>query len=185
MSGVTYIAEDMQAMWDGGDVQRFHTCRMLLPDTVGHHSFNVACTLMHVWPAAPAHLLRAALKHDMAEVHAGDMPAPAKRALGIRELFAKYEEEYLESVGIPPENLSPAEAWLLKFCDSVDGLRVTVRERAMGNQLIEYAHANFQKYVDELLSDLPDGKPRVDREIYDRCAALAFGLEKEWEIVSK
>ena len=44
---------------------------------------------------------------------------------------------------------------------------------------------NFKKYVDDLLSDLPDGTPMVERETYNRCATLAFGLEKEWERVSK
>lgn len=181
MDRVTYIPADLQAMWTGGETQRFHTITTLRPDTVGQHSYGVACVLMHVWPQASARLLRAALKHDMAEAHTGDMPAPAKRALGIRERFATYEDDYLKSVGVEPEKLSPWEAWLLKFCDSADGLRVTVRERAMGNQLIELANKNFQSYVDALLSE----PICVGSDIYNRCAALAFALREEWTIVSK
>lgn len=180
--GMTYIPEDMQAMWEGGETQRFHTCMTLRPDTVGQHSFGVACVIMHVWPDAPAKVLRAALKHDMAESYTGDLPAPSKRALGIREQFAEFEDEYLGSVGIIPENLSPVQAWVLKFADSVDGLRVTIRERAMGNQMIQVANRNFTNYVDELLKNIPE---HVPNDMFGRCSTLAWALKEEWEIVNR
>lgn len=182
-TGITLVPVDMQAMWEGGETQRFHTCMIIRPDTVGQHSYGVACVLMHVYPEAPAHMLRAALKHDMAESYTGDLPAPSKRALGIREQFTAFEDEYLANVGIMPERLEPWEAWLLKFCDSMDGLRVTVRERGMGNRLIEYAHSNFDAYVDELLnSDVPDDVPLAALE---KCHALQEAMKKEWDYVSK
>ncbi len=179
--GVTLIPEDMQAMWDGGETQRFHTCTLLRPDTVGQHSYGVACVLMHVFPEAGAHLLRAALKHDMAEAFTGDMPAPAKRGLGIRAQFAAFEDEYLEGVGVETETLNGWEAWLLKFCDSTDGLRVTIRERSMGNRLIEIAHLNFSTYIEELIDGVPADLPRG---VWDKVAVLARAMEKEWEYVS-
>lgn len=180
--GITYIPRDMEAMWEGGETMRFHTCKMIREDTVGHHSYGVACVMMHVYPDAPAHLLRACLKHDMAEAFTGDMPAPAKRGLGIREQFAAFEEQHLAAVGIPPEPLEPWEAWLLKCCDSIDGLRITIRERAMGNQLIEFAHMNFQKYVSELLAMATGGCPGP---IFQKAEALFWALEREWEHVTK
>lgn len=178
---MAYIPKDMAAMWDGGETQRFHTMPMLRPDTVGQHSYGVACVLMHVFPKAPARLLRAALKHDMAEAHYGDMPSPAKRELGIREQFAQLEDSYLAGLGVEPEELAPWEQWLLNFCDIVEGLRVTVRERAMGNQLIWLARRNFQDYAEELLAQ----ERCVNEDIYERCKGLAWALKKEWEIVSK
>ena len=180
--GITCIPEDMQAMWEGGETLRFHTCMVLRPDTVGQHSYGVACVMMHVLPTAGAHLLRACLKHDMAEAHTGDLPAPSKRALGIREQFAAYEDDYLKAVGIEAETLTDWEQWLLKFCDSTDGLRVTIRERAMGNQMIEAAHANFSSYVRELLKDVPVGVPNY---VVVRCRNLEFALNKEWEYVTE
>jgi hypothetical protein len=187
--GATYIAQDMEAMWEGGETARFHTCTMLRPDTVGQHSYGVACVMMHVYPAAPARLLRACLKHDMAEQFTGDMPSPAKRGLGIREQFAAYEDEFLDSVGIGAEPLSAAQAWLLKFCDSADGTRVCIRERSMGNRRIEFAYGNFNRYLDELLvASKAIGDLVADAEyaeVMHRCRQLVWALKKEWEIVSK
>lgn len=181
-TGITYIPEDMQAMWDGGETQRFHTCTLLRPDTVGQHSYGVACVVMHLYPAAQVHLLRAALKHDMAEAFTGDLPAPAKRDLGIRQQFSDYEDSYLESVGIAAEKLSPWEAWLIKMADSIDGLRVCVRERTMGNQMIEHAYANFSRYCDDLCAS--GVELHVDSGALERARQLVWALKKEWEHVS-
>ena len=65
---------------DAGDVTRFHTLRTIRQQSVAHHSWGVATLLLHVWPEAPASVLRAALWHDVAEIETGDMPAPIKWA---------------------------------------------------------------------------------------------------------
>lgn len=182
-TGITYIAEDMQAMWDGGETARFHTCTLLRPDTVGQHSYGVACVVMHLYPQGQAHLLRAALKHDMAEAFTGDLPAPAKRDLGIREQFAAYEDKYLEGVGIAAEKLSAWEAWLIKMADSIDGLRVCVRERSMGNRMIEHAYANFSRYCEEMLTK--GVEVTADCGALERARQLVWALKKEWDIVSE
>ena len=183
-TGITHIAMDMQAMWDGGETQRFHTCTLLRPDTVGQHSFGVACVIMHLWPRAPGRMLRAALKHDMAEAYTGDLPSPAKRGLGIGEAFAAYEEQYLTSVGVLPETLVEWEDWLLKMADILDGLRVCVRERSMGNRLIEHAYGNFSLFAMEHLTAPREKGFYVDSEILKRAAALVTALIQEWNYVS-
>src|SRR5690606_7036520 len=125
---------DIDFMWNGGETRRYHGFRMLMEDTVGHHSFNVACSIMKVRPGASARLLRAALKHDMAEHIVGDVPAPTKRdmpeyrshedaadPITFREVFAEYEAAEAEAHGVQlDEDLTPAEAWVLKFADSLD-----------------------------------------------------------------
>lgn len=62
-------------------VRRWHTrADVAAPDTVGHHSAEVALLLLALMPPpgpSPA-LLRAALTHDLAEYWTGDLPAPAR-----------------------------------------------------------------------------------------------------------
>jgi 5'-deoxynucleotidase YfbR-like HD superfamily hydrolase len=163
---------DLQFMWDGGETRRYHGFRMLMEDTVGHHSYNVACIIMTVRPAASAKLLRAALKHDAAEHRVGDLPAPTKRALphsrlddgwrtldpgveySFREVFGNYEESVAEDYGVDLEqDLPPEDAWVLKFADSLDGMRFCANERALGNKTrrLEECYEAFDSYVRKLL----------------------------------
>lgn len=151
----------LQFMWDGGETRRYHGFRMLMEDTVGHHSYNVACTIMFVRPNASAKLLRAALKHDMAEHRVGDMPAPTKRAMpdyherrSFREEYAHYEEVMARSYDVDLEqDLSPEEAWVLKFADSLDGMRFCANERQLGNKTarLTECYEAFDSYVSKLL----------------------------------
>lgn len=162
--------EEIDFMWDGGDTRRYHGFRFILEDTVGQHSYNVACTIMYLRPAASAKLLRAALKHDMAEHKVGDMPAPTKRDLpdyqsrpipgdgpaSFREVFGKYEEETAKARSVDLEqDLPPDEAWVLKFADSLDGMRFCIRERQLGNSTLRLheVYAAFKSYVEDLLFD--------------------------------
>lgn len=132
----------LEFMWAGGYTERYHTHRTLLRDTVGHHSFNVACTILHLRPDASAALLKAALLHDVAEHKVGDMPAPAKRAMGIREVFSAHEAKVMQEAGIAFPELMPEEDWVLEFADGIDGMRFSLQERRMGNLgIAEIFHA--------------------------------------------
>lgn len=158
---------DIDFMWNGGETRRYHGFRMLMEDTVGHHSFNVCAIILKVRPDASAALLRAALKHDMAEHIVGDMPAPTKRAMPeyhshedaadpitFREVFAEYEAAEAEAHGVQlDEDLTPAEAWVLKFADSLDGMRFCINEMLLGNRLprLITCYETFAGYVATLL----------------------------------
>ena len=123
----------LKFMWSGGETRRYHGFRMLQEDTVGHHSFNVACIIMAIRPDASATLLRAALKHDIAEHIVGDMPAPAKRAmphynaageggaepLTFRQVFADMEQAVAAAAGVDLEDaaLTPDERHALRIAD--------------------------------------------------------------------
>lgn len=162
---------DLEFMWNGGNTRRFHTMPTLTIDTVGHHSFNLLCILLFLREDLPAHVLRAALKHDIAEHVVGDMPAPTKRALpnymgvrtptghiserSFREAFGEHEAKVAEAHGVNLEEdaLSDAEKWLLKLADALDGMRFCIQERRMGNwhpKLVE-AFSNFRSYVATLI----------------------------------
>lgn len=156
-------------MWRGGNVARFHTHRTLSTDFVGHHSYNVACIILHQRPEARVELITAALLHDVAEHKMGDMPAPAKRALPayasrpipgdgpatFREVFAHMEDAHTRDAGLPTPDLTAEEQWVLKFADSCDGMRFCVQERRMGNVGIAECYENFRDYVAELLFGNP------------------------------
>lgn len=169
--------KDLEFMWAGGSVRRFHTQRTLLEDTVGHHSYNVASIIMVLRPDAPARLLRAALKHDAAEHKLGDVPAPAKRSFpdvvqphgavtSFRDFFGAMEDQHSAAAGVCPEALNVDEKWLLKFADSIDGLRFCIQEMNMGNRappMVEAAK-NFFAYVTDLIGS--DCAQSVDRQLY-------------------
>jgi 5'-deoxynucleotidase YfbR-like HD superfamily hydrolase len=182
----------MEFLWNGGHTARFHTVPTLKIDTVGHHSYNVACLLMTLRPDAPAHLLRAALKHDAAEHIVGDMPAPTKRALPdyhtvkfgpteevitFREAFGKLEEDTAAQYGVSLEEqgLTKEETWLLKLCDAMDGLRFCAQERRMGNRHTKLTEAglNFASYVEKLLYG--EGK-------YLKSPPVAFAQQQDIEM---
>lgn len=165
--------DDIDFMWNGGETRRYHGFRMLMEDTVGHHSFNVACIIMKVRPDAPARLLRAALKHDMAEHKAGDIPAPTKRAMpdyeggpmnggfSFREVFGLYEDRLMLDANVEPEKLTAEETWVLKYADSLDGMRFCIQERLLGNKTprLIRCYETFQRYVTFLLFGDEDMQP--------------------------
>lgn len=177
-------------MWKGGYTKRYHTQRTLVEDTVGHHSFNVGCIIMHIWPEARAELLKAALLHDVAEHVMGDMPAPAKRALpdyvdhmndgeavSFREVFGQQEEGFMAAAGIAYPALYPDEEWVLKIADSLDGMRFCCQERAMGNRFIDEVYGNFRDYVEALLLNPP---AEVQLSVLTQAASVFAGLKGVW-----
>jgi len=155
--------DDIDFMWSGGETRRYHGFRMLMEDPVGYHSFNAACIIMKVRPNASAGLLRAVLKHDMSEHKTGDMPAPTKRAapaypqmrtaddqpMSFREWFGSYEDSLMEEAGVPVETLTPEETWVLKYADSLDGMRFCINERLLGNKTprLIRCYETFARYV--------------------------------------
>jgi 5'-deoxynucleotidase YfbR-like HD superfamily hydrolase len=187
--------DDLNFMWRGGYTERYHTWPTLLKDTVGHHSYNVACIIMHLRPDCSVALLKAALLHDVAEHRTGDMPAPIKRALPdypdgtFRSAYAQMEELHMAEAGIEYPLLTAEEAWVLKLADSMDGMRFCIQERRMGNQGIAEVFENFRSYVSELmygedisLIDQLHTPPAAHAEKQD--LMLAANLLREWYNVS-
>lgn len=150
--------KDIEFMWAGGYTDRYHTHRTLLRDSVGHHSFNVACTIMHLRPDASAALLKAALLHDVAEHKVGDVPAPTKRDMGIRDAFTTHEAKVMAEAGIEFPALTSEEDWVLELADGLDGMRYCLQERSMGNLGIEEIFHAYTGYVASLLFG-PDKPP--------------------------
>lgn len=185
----------IQFLWDGGNTIRYHGIHTLVKDTVGHHSYNVTCIIMHLRPDASAKLLRAALKHDVAEHKVGDMPAPTKRALpdypaswhgdyppphdqpsrSFREVFGDLETKVAKDHGVDLEqDLEPEEAWVLKLADAMDGMRFCIQESHMGNNTARLRgfFGTFRTYVTSLLLSESFSQPQ-DHTLFDY-------LDRQW-----
>ena len=132
---------------NGGGVRRFHTVRTLTDNTVAEHSFGVAwfAWLLTEGTARPK-LLMACLAHDLAEQLVGDVPSPAKRALGVGNDLDELENKILEGQGLS-FSLTPEEQRTLKLADCFDGMMFCLRERKMGSTLTNDAFFAYAGYV--------------------------------------
>jgi 5'-deoxynucleotidase YfbR-like HD superfamily hydrolase len=133
----------------GGMVKRFHNGATLQENTVAHHSWGVAWFCYLLANGNPTtNLLLSAMAHDMAEQITGDVPAPAKRLLGLRPLLHRKENEVLGQFGFEFEYaLDEREKKILALSDCFDGMLYCIRERQMGNRFMDYTFAKFHSYV--------------------------------------
>lgn len=137
------MKELLQFISEGGSVVRYHTRPGIKPDTDAHHSHGVAmlCSILAGSSdetgstLASVNLLMAALTHDLAEQKAGDMSAPAKRALGIRDLLNDFETDELKVYWLDyQQHLTKEEFVILQMADCFDGMLYCCRELALGNR---------------------------------------------------
>ncbi len=161
--------QSLEFIRKGRETRRFHTNPVLHEQNVAEHSFGVA---MLVWvlagstePGVRLPLLMAALTHDLAEHSMGaDMASPAKRAMpdvydatgerlgSFREVWGAAEQAHLQTVQLDFEfTLSAEEKRILKLADAMEGALYCIRERAMGNKLIEECFINFRLYICDLV----------------------------------
>jgi 5'-deoxynucleotidase YfbR-like HD superfamily hydrolase len=123
----------MKTVRNGMRVRRFHTVDLLVSETVGHHSANVAmlCHVLH--PDASKELILAALTHDLVEQHTGDIPATAKWEhptlamclAAIEDVRTEYEFE-----------LTDIERRVMKQADMLDLCYKCMEEMSMGNMTV-------------------------------------------------
>jgi len=161
---------------NGGYVRRFHTLSTLTQETVGHHSFHVAWVCELISEETPsANLLLAALQHDVAEHITGDLPAPSKRALGVRKQFAAYETTIIQEAHGKDytDLLTQAESRVLSLADAIAGLILCVHERRLGNMYVAKARSNWKMYLSEFA-------PLSDKEL-----ELLTLLEGDWNDACK
>lgn len=134
----------------GGQVTRFHTKPTLKAETVAEHSYLVAWLATLVSGHTPrVELVLAALAHDLPEYVLGDLPSPAKRALGLGPLYREREANLFRGAGMPDYEgaLTPEEAEILKFCDNLAGFLKCRFEAQLGNQTLESTLKNYRTYL--------------------------------------
>lgn len=129
----------------GAHVRRFHTRPTLAVETNGHHSHGVACILNLLYPDCRKELIIAALYHDLAELEAGDIPAPTKRETGIRDVIKEYEKKLHDAAGLPMPELDEEEERRLQLADSLHGAIFCLEECQRGNDHV--MKPMFLKYL--------------------------------------
>lgn len=130
---------NLHAVRQAGSVHRWHTTpKMLRVQTVADHCWNVVMLLLHVYPSASGQLLRAALRHDNAELITGDMPAPAKWFNRNLADELKVVEEKVNAIFKYPADfnaeLSVPEKTALKWADGAELVLFCLEDGRMGNR---------------------------------------------------
>lgn len=142
------LRKQLEFLRAGGDVNRYHSTRTIVAETVAHHSFGVAWLCWLLSEEAPrAELLVAAMAHDIAEHVVGDIPAPTKRALSIGAAIAAMEDIEVERAGIVVPSITEEEKRVLKMADVMDGMLFCIRERGLGNSYIRIIFERYRAYL--------------------------------------
>lgn len=175
------LTEQVEFCRAGGEVSRYHTVRTLRQQLVSEHSFGVAylCALIYGPKEVSAALLVHALFHDLPEQTTGDVPAPVKRRIGVREAFTIEEYRVLGEVGLELPGLTEEEKLILKAADSMEGMANCVREAQFGNTQLAVVFANFASYVREVL---PEGGSPEGSQVFGRAWEIYDWLQGEWEL---
>lgn len=144
------LSKQLQFIFKGAAVKRYHGETTIKEQTVGAHSFGVMWLCFVLAEGKPsAQLLLAAAAHDLAEHKIGDVPAPTKRSVpGLRDQLNKLEDEELFKASLF-FHLNSAETRLLKMADAMEGIVYCETERYLGNVMIKRVAANFRRYVGE------------------------------------
>lgn len=143
----------LQFITDGANTRRYHTVPTLLTETVGHHSHGVAliCHLLMSNRDYNPQVMYAALLHDLAEHHTGDVPSPSKREFGIAEQFNVLEERLLRGAGLPMPALSAEDQRVLKLADIAQGALFCIQEMQMGNSRMQVVFDRYISYAEQMI----------------------------------
>lgn len=160
---------------------RYHGIRMHDHQRIDAHSYGVAMlALMLISPGAcmfrKAQLMEAGLKHDLAEHVVGDIPAPTKRQLGVRDQCGSMEDELMHEAGLTMPVLDAADQRVLKLADAAEGCLHCIEERRMGNQDIARIFYTFWSYCIEEL-----GLATTDRMAEPGEEELRKYIAAEWQ----
>ncbi len=181
ISATVPVVEQLMFLRRSGRVHRYHTEELIKPQDVAQHSYGVAWLCWQLYQGAcPSTVLIWALAHDAAEHATGDIPSPTKRALGIKGKVDSIEEDLLAHNGIDLPQLYPAEAFVLKLADNLDGVLHVLHERELGNRTLTQAWVNYVSYVQEVIQE----------GLHDEAAAQAqailnYAMERWNDIESK
>jgi 5'-deoxynucleotidase YfbR-like HD superfamily hydrolase len=155
----------------GYDVTRWHTMRSLRPQDLAQHSWAVAMMVMSLFNGEDSDkciLVQAALEHDLAEAHVGDMPRTARtdehRALEQR--VANQHSIFHDS--ILPANL---RQWLAA-ADLIEAGMHAQREVALGNSSFVEVVARVGNYLDR-----ENDEGRIPPELWRFARATGLGGE--------
>lgn len=162
---MNHLKKQLKLAMRGGRVRRYHTVDTIAPQSVAEHSYGVAWLVYLLSGETPSvALLMAALSHDIAECVTGDIPAPAKRSLGIGRQFDEYEERVRDAAGVPSWTgaLTAEELRILKFADTTELVLHCLHEISMGNRGMRKVLRRGLSYLRETPIEAPR-TPEMER----------------------
>lgn len=191
-AGTKALEKRLEFFQRGRETKRYHT-RPIEPQRVDAHSAGVALITRILVPRAShsrrATLLELALYHDLAEWRSGDMPAPAKRAMGLREIFQRYEDKEMLEYGIGLDIVSTeADRRVIKIADAAEGALYCLHHTRMGNRYALEAYLNFRDYLtnEAMLDNVPEpeeGEPAlfqfINQKVSESTDKKGYWLERK------
>lgn len=166
----------LELMTAGRRSTRYHTEEMHDRQRIDAHSWGVGVITLYLLEkedfslAERLRIVQAALLHDVAEYHVGDIPAPAKRRMDIRALVGEHEDRHLAESGWAVPTLSRSGGRIVKIADNADGCLHCIAERRMGNVNVIPIYANFWDYLQGECNIGTAGREKI----------LADYIDEEW-----
>ena len=157
------MMKDFKKLYKAGRVTRYHTADVPA-QSLAAHSWGVSMVVAMIYPnkKPPAHLLMAAMIHDLAESVTGDVPAPTKwgnEQLSKRLREAELVFNLINGIEIP---LTPQEEAILAWADTFELCLYCRHQASMGN---EYAGEILSNGLEHLRKK---GFPTTEsKELYD------------------
>jgi 5'-deoxynucleotidase YfbR-like HD superfamily hydrolase len=147
----TQLYAQLAFIEEGRRTRRYHAgLNMHEYQRIDAHSYGVAMLTRIIVPECTperrSRLLIAALDHDLPECRTGDVPAPAKRRMGIREQLQDEEAAIMASHGMTT-HLNSADKRVLAIADSAEGCLHCIAERQLGNRNVEPIFITFWAYL--------------------------------------
>ena len=135
---------------EGAEVERAHTVPHFDRYSVGHHSHGVATIILALHPQPTLDLIKAALLHDLHEVHTGDIPAFAKG-----DEFYRLEEEVQMEIHTQDHLTGEDEAWL-RAADRLELVMWCMEQMNIGNKNVARINSNLRKWFKDNEPYVPD-----------------------------
>ncbi len=140
-----------------GSVMRYHTSPLQVPESVGHHTFNLINLILILTDGkASRNLLINALAHDMGEYVTGDLPSPIKQGLPVEtmHLLIEIEAAAIEEIHPMEFPMSVEDLTILRLCDNLDGLLKCRDELYRGNRVVVGIGDRYREYIYEVMASV-------------------------------
>lgn len=124
-------------VWDSGRVRRWHTHPHITPQNVADHSWGVVAILYIICADPSPGLIRAAVFHDIAEIHTGDIPSGVKWAFPEMKAVSDACEKTVHAKFDLMPTLNEYESELLKWADLMELALYCHHEWLLGNTFAE------------------------------------------------
>lgn len=148
-----------------GRIRRLHIRPMNGEEqNVAAHTWGLTMILLDLFPDISKEGLVFALRHDVAEVVTGDIPANVKWANpGLEEALEKREQEFLAKMGWKAKHTGvpswERENLYIKIADRIELLFYCLEQIHMGNSMLVDVYQNVE---DKILEDAE----KLDVEVY-------------------